>query len=153
LSILRDSPYADDHPFSLYVYNLRSATSVSWFSRSASINTLRDYLWDVMRLRHQNAHHAEQGFARTSAETVLFIAASNTSGAIISCFPLDEIGVDRINNARNDEHEKMINELRRGAYMGNAAAAHNAVVEQGVDADESGVFEFVNGATIARLDG
>jgi hypothetical protein len=153
LSILRDSPYADEHPFSLYVHNLRSVTSVSWFSRSASINTLRDYLWGVMRLRHENARHAEEGFARTSAETVLFIAASSASGSIISCFPLDQIGLERINNARSDEWEKMVSELKRGAYVGNAAAAHNAVVEQGVDAEESGVFEFVNGATIARLDG
>ncbi|MEV8373608.1 hypothetical protein AB0P21_12765 [Kribbella sp. NPDC056861] len=152
MSILRDSLYPSDHPFSLYVHNLRSATSVSWFSRSASINTLRDYLWGVMRLSPENAQHAEQGFARTSAGTVLFIAATSDAGAIITCFPLNEIGVDRINNARNDERETMISELKRGAYMGNSADAQNAVVEQGEDAEESGVFDFVNGATIARLD-
>lgn len=152
MSILRDSPYADDHPFSMYVSNLRSGTSVSWFSRSADVSTLRDYLWGVMRLRPENARHAEQGFARTSAETVLFIAASGASGSIITCFPLDEIGIDRINNALGDEREQMISELKRGEYMGNSANAQNGVVEQGVDAQESGVFDFVNGATIARLD-
>lgn len=152
MSFLADSPYPDDHPFSIYVRNLRGGTSVSWFSRSANANMLRDYLWSVMNLRHDNVRHSLEGFAQTSAGTVLFVAATSQQGSIITCFPLDNVGVDRINNAINDEHAKMSSELQRGTYVGNPAEAHNAIVEQGVDTHGAGIFDFINGATIVRLD-
>lgn len=152
MTFLEDSPYPDDHPFSIYVRNLRGGTSVSWFSRSANVNALRDYLWDLMNLRHENVRHSLEGFARTSAGTVLFVTATSDHGSIITCFPLDHIGVDRINNAINDEHEKMSSELQRGSYVGNPADAHNAIVEGGVDTHGASVFDFVNRATIVRLD-
>lgn len=151
MTVLLDSPHRPDHPFSRYVANLRAGSSVSWFSQTASVTRLREYVWGVMNLRFENTRHSDEGFARTSAETVLFIAAVSPRGSILTCFPLDEIGLARINDALEDEHETMLEQLSRGTYAGNTAEASTGLVDRGHDVHDSGVFDFVNGASIARL--
>lgn len=156
MSSLSESPYPEDHPFSAYLRNLRSTGSVSWFSPSASVNELRDYVWGLMNLRPDNTRHSEEGFAQTSAGTVLFTAVTNPRGSVLTCFPMNNIGIERINNAISDEWDRTREELSRGAYVGNIADAKHTAVDRGrihPDFEGSNLFEFINGGTVERLDG
>jgi hypothetical protein len=135
MSFLDSTPHPYSHPFGIYVRHLRRGTSVSWFSPSASVNDLRDHLWELMDLRHEDLEHGAQGFAETSAGSVYFVAATSGHGSVITCFPLDNAGVALINRALAD-----------------GSRANHALVESGVDANDSGVFDYINGASIARLD-
>lgn len=151
MSVLHDSPHAPEHPFSIYVSNLRNGTSVSWFSRSGTVEQIRDYLWGVMRLRYENTRHSDEGFAMTSAGTVLFIGVAGTGGSVLTCFPMDDIGVQRINDAISDEDEQMRADLNQGTWTGNGPNTHKAMVSQGEDPGESGIFDLMNGASIVPL--
>jgi hypothetical protein len=156
VSSLDNTPHPYDHPFGTYVRHLRSGTSVSWFSRTAGVENLRDHLWALMGLRDQNVRHSPEGFARTTAGTVLFIAGTSEHGSVITCFPLNNRGVASLNQALADEQQRTDGELQHGTFVGNlgdGTHAHHAVVERGVDVSDSGVFDYINGATIARLDG
>ncbi|MEO3936701.1 hypothetical protein V3N99_08060 [Dermatophilaceae bacterium Soc4.6] len=131
---------------------LRRGSSAHWFSRTATVEELRNYLWGVMRLRHDNTRHSKDGFAYTNAGTVEFVAARSRQGVIISCFALNEIGIQRINDAMSDERAAMTAQLQRGTYAGNPVGAWCVVTENGIDTEGSEVFDFINGSTISSLD-
>lgn len=156
MTALVDSPYPDDHPFSLYVSNLRATDSVSWFSPSASATVLRDYVWEPMNLRPEDTRHSLEGFAQTTPKAVLFTAVTGPRGSVLTCFPMNDTGMDRINNAIAASWERTREELSRGAYTGNAANASYAAVTQGrihTDFEGSDLFDLVNGGSVERLDG
>jgi hypothetical protein len=88
-----------------------------------------------MELRPEDLEHGAEGFAETSTGTVNLIAATSGHGSAITCFPLDNAGVALINRALAD-----------------GSRANYALVESGVDANDSGVFDYINGASIACLD-
>jgi hypothetical protein len=147
-----------DHPLSMYVSNLRSGSSVSWFSETAGVNDLRDYVWGLMNLRHDEVYYKREGFAEAANEAVLFVGAESSSGAILTCFPLDDIGAALVNGAVSDQWGKAMEEMRRGQFQGFPVQHYNAMIRHGEVIVESFHFakgeiaiDIINTATVVPL--
>lgn len=150
----------DDHPLSMYVSNLRAGTSLSWFSDSASVDELRDYVWNLMNLHIGEIRLSAEGFAETHDESVLFIGAESPIGSIFTCFPLDQIGLGRVNAAVSLQWDTAMEEGKRGQFRGFPVQHHLANIVDGVVVSESWHFAkggeaipLINTATVVRLDG
>ena len=151
---LLDPQLPSTHPRQMYDHNLRNGESITWFSSGAAAQQLIDYILGLFDLTPGDLMHAQEGFAQTVEQDVMFIAVDGPRGPALTAWGLGAEGAGRVNAAIQREWDTTLEQMGRGAYVGNPASSKYAGILNGLvapDFEGSDVMDFLNGADVIPL--
>lgn len=151
---LNQSGLPDDHPWSMYLDNLRAGESITWYTTEEPVDTLIAYVLDLLQLERTELQVSDAGFYFDSDESVLLTGIAGPWGAGLTAWGLLPAGNERISAAINTEWDAMRAALRTGTYTGNPARSKYAIISKGSltdDWDGSPLIDYINGSQIVHL--
>lgn len=151
---LSQSGLPNDHPWSMYLDNLRSGESITWYTTEEPIDTLIAYVLGLLHLERTELQVSDAGFYFDSDESVLLAGIAGQWGAGLTAWGLRPAGSERINAAINTEWEAMRAALSAGTYTGNPARSAYAIILQGsltADWEGSPLIDYINDSQLVHI--
>lgn len=151
---LIESSLPQEHPWSMYLSNLRSGESITWYTTDETIDTLIAYILGLLQLERTELQVSDAGFYSDSGETILLAGIGGEWGAGLTAWGLAPAGNERINGAINTEWEATMAAMSTGSYTGNPARSSYAILSRGSltpDWEGSPVIGYINDSQLVHL--
>ena len=137
-----------------YISLLRDAGSYHWYSSTASVHQVRDYVWELMGLAINDIVD-EWPLYRT--RSLSFVGAQSASEvSIITCFWHDDAGSNTIMSAAQKEWDGMREQLSRGVFRGLPWGMRSTLMMNGEIDEKRGLPELLDylqdGSVVRLLD-
>lgn len=140
--------------YGAYISWLREAGSYHWYSDSATVHQVRDYVWELMGLTDREISF-DWPLSPTFAGDLSFAGVMSEAGvSVISCFWSTESGADRIIRAAQREWDEMLEAMRRGVFFGHRWGMRSTLMMHGVIDSQQGLpelYDYLQDGRIVRL--
>jgi hypothetical protein len=138
----------------MYVSNLRSGESVTWYTTDETIDTLITYIFGLLGLDKTDLNVTDTGFYLDRDESLMVMGITGPWGSGLTVWGFKPAGTERINNAISTEWDAMMAAMSTGSYVGNPARSKYAVIAGGAltpDWEGSPAIDYINDSVPVHL--